>query len=228
MVMDMDRFKDINDSLGHHSGDALLKQMAGRLESVLRLSDTVARLGGDEFGVLPSGRQEVSASVITARKILKAMEQPFEIGEAQVDAGLSIGIAQFPDHGQDAETLLRRADVAMYVAKRSGGGHAVYSTEQDDYSPGRLALVGELRHAIKNDELVLHYQPQVDVRTRRAYGVEALVRWAHPVHGLMPPIASYPSPSRPTCSVRWPAGSWPTPSSRPASGARAASTWPWR
>ena len=187
MVMDMDGFKEVNDSLGHQSGDLLLTQMSSRLTAILRESDTVARLGGDEFGVLPSGTINVDLTQLTARKILVAMQSPFEIGEAKIETGLSIGIAQFPEHGRDVETLMRRADVAMYVAKRTKSGCAVYSIEQDEHSAGRLALMGEMRQAIRSNQLELHYQPKVDFRTRRTYGVEALVRWRHPVRGLLPP-----------------------------------------
>ncbi|MDP9325349.1 MAG: EAL domain-containing protein [Candidatus Dormibacteraeota bacterium] len=187
LVMDMDRFKDVNDSLGHQSGDMLLRQMAERLRAALRQADTVARLGGDEFGVLPSNTTTMEATSITARKILSALDAPFSIGEARIDAGVSIGLAQFPDHGRDVETLMRRADVAMYVAKRNRTGLEIYSHEQDEYSAGRLALMTELRQAIRNQQLELHYMPKVDFRTRRTYGVEALVRWRHPVRGLIPP-----------------------------------------
>jgi diguanylate cyclase (GGDEF)-like protein/PAS domain S-box-containing protein len=187
LVMDMDRFKEVNDSLGHQAGDLLLRQMSDRLRNTLRQADTVARLGGDEFGVLPSATMSVELTTVTARKVLAALDAPFELGEAMIDSGLSIGIAQFPDHGRDAETLLRHADVAMYVAKRNKTGLAVYSHEQDEHSAGRLALMSELRQAIRNQQLELHYMPKVDFRTRRTYGVEALVRWRHPVRGMIPP-----------------------------------------
>lgn len=187
LIMDVDRFKEVNDSLGHQSGDLLLQQMAARLRSALRQSDTVARLGGDEFGVLPFGVQNLQGSVFAAQKILGARDLPFTLGEATVEVGLSIGIAQYPEHGRDAETLLRRADVAMYVAKRTKSGYTVYSPEQDEHSAGRLALMGELRQAIRNRQLVLHYQPKVDFRTGRTTGVEALIRWQHPVNGLLGP-----------------------------------------
>lgn len=187
LVMDMDRFKEVNDSLGHQSGDLLLQQMAARLRSALRQSDTVARLGGDEFGVLPFGVQDVQGSVLAAQKILGARDLPFTLGEATVEVGLSIGVAQYPEHGRDAETLMRRADVAMYVAKRTKSGHAVYSPDQDEHSAGRLALMGELRQALRSRQLVLHYQPKVDFRTGHTTGVEALVRWDHPTKGLLPP-----------------------------------------
>ncbi|MFN2465479.1 MAG: EAL domain-containing protein, partial [Candidatus Dormibacteria bacterium] len=115
------------------------------------------------------------------------MTKPFSLGEATVDVGLSIGIAQYPEHGRDADTLMRRADVAMYVAKRTKSGHAVYSAEQDEHSAGRLALMGELRQAIRAHQLVLHYQPKVEFRTGRTTGVEALIRWQHPSKGLLAP-----------------------------------------
>lgn len=187
LIMDMDRFKEVNDSLGHQSGDLLLQQMSARLRSALRQSDTVARLGGDEFGVLPFGVLDVQASVFAAQKILGAKDVPFTLGEATVEVGLSIGIAQYPEHGRDAETLMRRADVAMYVAKRTKSGYAVYSSEQDEHSAGRLALMGELRQAIRTRQLVLHYQPKVDFRSGRTTGVEALIRWDHPTKGLLSP-----------------------------------------
>ena len=187
LVMDMDRFKEVNDSLGHQSGDLLLQQVAARLRGALRQSDTVARLGGDEFGVLPFGVQDVQGSVLAAQKILGARDLPFTLGEATVEVGLSIGIAQYPQHGRDAETLMRRADVAMYVAKRTKSGHAVYSPDQDEHSAGRLALMGELRQAIRSRQLVIHYQPKVDFRTLHTAGVEALIRWQHPTKGLLPP-----------------------------------------
>jgi diguanylate cyclase (GGDEF)-like protein/PAS domain S-box-containing protein len=187
LVMDMDRFKEVNDSLGHQSGDLLLQQMAARVRSALRQSDTVARLGGDEFGVLPFGVPDVQGSVLAAQKILGTKDLPFTLGEATVEVGMSIGVAQYPEHGRDAETLMRRADVAMYVAKRTKSGHAVYSPEQDEHSAGRLALMGELRQAIRSHQLLLHYQPKVDFRTGHTDGVEALVRWQHPTNGLLGP-----------------------------------------
>jgi diguanylate cyclase (GGDEF)-like protein/PAS domain S-box-containing protein len=187
LVMDMDRFKEVNDSLGHHSGDLLLQQIASRLRGVLREIDTVARLGGDEFGVLPAGGALLDGTILTATKVLAALDLPFNLGEANVDVGLSIGIAQFPEHGQDAETLLRRADVAMYVAKRNKFGYAVYSPEQDEHSAARLAMMGEMRQAIRGRELALHYQPKVDLRRGIVFGVEALVRWNHPERGHLSP-----------------------------------------
>jgi diguanylate cyclase (GGDEF)-like protein/PAS domain S-box-containing protein len=186
LLMDLDRFKEVNDTLGHQQGDALLQQVCQRLQDALRASDTVARLGGDEFAVLLPGTDEAGATAV-ARQLLRVLEQPFELEGQPVDVGASLGFALHPAHGTDAATLLRRADVAMYVAKRAGGGYAVFSAEQDRHSPDRLALVGELRQAIEQNELTLHYQPKVSVGNGMVTGVEALVRWQHPERGLIPP-----------------------------------------
>jgi len=187
LMMDLDRFKEVNDTFGHHWGDELLRQVAARLQGTLRATDTVARLGGDEFAVvLPSAGDAAEASR-AARKLQQALEIPFIVEGQALDARASVGIALCPEHGEDPDTLLRHADVAMYVAKRAGGGFSVYTSEQDYHSPGRLSLVGELRRAIEDDELVLYYQPKVNVRDGSLVGVEALVRWDHPLHGLMLP-----------------------------------------
>lgn len=187
LVLDLDRFKDVNDTLGHHTGDELLQQVAARLCGLVRASDTVARLGGDEFAiVLPTAGDTLIATRL-ARTIVQALDQPFTVDGRHVSVGASIGVAIYPEHGQDPKTLLRRADVAMYIAKRAGGGHAVYSCEQDANDPERLELVGELRDAIEHDQLVLHYQPKLDLTTGRCVRVEALARWRHPKRGIMPP-----------------------------------------
>jgi diguanylate cyclase (GGDEF)-like protein len=187
MLMDLDRFKEVNDTLGHHNGDIVLNEVAARLQASLRESDSVARLGGDEFAVLLPNVQELSATRIVAEKILKALERPFAIGSLMVDIGASIGIALYPEHGDDADSLLQRADVAMYVAKEAHSGWEIYAAGKDSYTPSRLELVGELRQAIEHDELVLYYQPKLDLQTHRVKAVEALARWQHPRHGLLTP-----------------------------------------
>jgi diguanylate cyclase (GGDEF)-like protein/PAS domain S-box-containing protein len=189
VMMDVDRFKDINDTLGHHTGDALLKQIGQRLRDVLRASDTVARLGGDEFAAILPTAGDAQSGTIAARKLLAVFDQPFQIAGNSLEARASIGIVLHPDHGNDADTLLRHADIAMYLAKRTGIGHALYTPEQDPYTPGpgRLLLVSELRRAIEHDELVLHYQPKVSYKQQEVVCVEALVRWQHPQYGLIPP-----------------------------------------
>ena len=187
MIMDLDRFKEVNDTLGHASGDELLQQAGVRLRAALRESDTVARLGGDEFGVLLPRVVDSAAALTVARKLRKALEEPFTIHGLALQIEASVGIALYPEHGDDVHSLLQRADVAMYVAKEHPGGCEVYAKERDDYSPNRLTLLTELRRAIDVGELVLHYQPKADLKTGRVTGVEALVRWNHPTRGLVRP-----------------------------------------
>ncbi|MDQ6670498.1 MAG: diguanylate cyclase [Chloroflexota bacterium] len=155
LLLDLDRFKEINDTFGHQYGDRLLQQIGPRLRGVLRVSDAVARLGGDEFAVLLPGAQTDAAAAI-AQLLLQALNEPFMLEEHQVEVGASVGIVASPVHGNDAESLLRRADVAMYVAKSSHSGLAIYTVDQDHHSSDQLALVGELRQAIDEDQLVLH------------------------------------------------------------------------
>jgi diguanylate cyclase (GGDEF)-like protein len=187
MIMDLDHFKEINDTLGHHNGDRLLQQVGVRLRGVLRESDTVARLGGDEFGILLPQVPDTATATAVAGKVLKGLEDPLMVDGMALDVTASIGIAICPQHGEDVDVLLRRADVAMYVAKASHSGYEVYTVRRDRYSPGRLALAGELRRALRDDELVLHYQPKAELRSGRVAGVEALLRWRHPRRGLLPP-----------------------------------------
>ena len=186
LLIDLDRFKEINDTFGHHYGDLVLRHLNPRLREAVRKSDTVARLGGDEFGILLPGA-DGAAAVRTARKILEGMRQPIVVDGHRLDVGASIGIALFPEHGRDPIALLKRADVAMYTAKRSQVGHVLFAAEPSEYNPRRLTLITELRQAIDDGVLVLHYQPKIDLRTMRPGGVEALIRWPHPQEGLIPP-----------------------------------------
>jgi len=187
MVMDLDEFKQVNDTLGHHQGDDLLKQVAERLVACLREGDTVARLGGDEFGILPLRPTDLPGAVSVAWRIQRALEPTFVVNGHPIDVRASIGIALVPDHGDNTDDLLRRADLAMYDAKRSGSGYAVFATEQEDAPARRLALLSDLRHCVERDELVLHYQPKIDLISRETIGVEALIRWNHPSRGLLAP-----------------------------------------
>jgi diguanylate cyclase (GGDEF)-like protein len=191
LLMDMDRFKEINDTFGHHHGDLLLQQFGVRLQGALRESDTIARLGGDEFAILLPHTTEQGA-VHVADKIVGALSQTFSVQGYELSVEASVGIAYYPQHGADATTLLQRADVAMYHAKRTDSGSAVYTTAHDDYSPDRLALISALGQAIDGDQLLLHYQPKVNLKTQLVDGVEALVRWQHPERGMIPPADFIP------------------------------------
>ena len=195
LILDLDRFKEINDSMGHHNGDLLLKQVGFRLRDLLRDSDTVARLGGDEFAVvLPNVGYE--GVVLTAQKAQKLLQAPYILEGVSLHLHVSIGIALFPEHGEDADTLMRHADAAMYVTKQVGHGYTIYTPEQDQQKPRHLALMRELRYAIEREELLLHFQPKVDFRTNRVIGAEALVRWQHPLGGLIPPEQFIPLAER--------------------------------
>ena len=186
LLMDLDRFKEVNDTLGHHYGDVLLRDVGDRLRTVVRASDTAARLGGDEFAVVLPSTDEAGA-LTAVEHILAALEPPVTVDDHGLDIGASIGVALYPAHGADTATLLRRADVAMYVAKRSRSGFAVYREEQDVHSPRRLTLMRELRQRLDEEVLQLHYQPLVDLARNRGTAVEALLRWPHPERGFVPP-----------------------------------------
>jgi diguanylate cyclase (GGDEF)-like protein/PAS domain S-box-containing protein len=186
MLIDLDRFKEVNDTLGHPSGDLLLREIAGRLRRALRANDTVARLGGDEFGVVAPGVSDSATARAFADKLREELAQPLVVGGLPIEVEASVGIAIYPEHGEDVETLTRHADVSMYVSKTT---HTpiVYAAAYDHHSLARLALHGELRQALEGNELVVHYQPQADVATGEVHKVEALVRWQHPQHGLLGP-----------------------------------------
>ena len=187
LLLDLDGFKDVNDTLGHQHGDLLLRQVAARLRDTLRQGDTIARLGGDEFAVLLPDVFAVDAAVGVARGLVAALERPFDVADVSIEIGASIGVALAPAHGLDAAGLLQRADIAMYLAKGNQSGVEVYDGARDAHTPERLALVGELRHAIAEGHLEVHYQPQIDLVTGVVEGAEALVRWQHPTRGWLPP-----------------------------------------
>jgi len=186
LLMDLDRFKEVNDSFGHHAGDELLRQIGARLTGPLRETDTVARLGGDEFAVLLPGA-DVSAARDVAARVLRALAKPFAVEGQALDVGASIGIAVAPGHGDDPDMLLQHSDSAMYAAKRALGSFAVYESQDEGKGAERLTLMAELRAAIDHDELPLHYQPIVGARDGAVCGLEALVRWQHRDRGLVPP-----------------------------------------
>jgi diguanylate cyclase (GGDEF)-like protein len=186
LLLDIDNFKEINDTFGHQVGDRLLREVGPRLGEQLTPADLIARLGGDEFAiVLPNADADQALRV--AHSMLR-VERPFLIDGHPLEVTASIGIAVFPQHGADAETLLRRADVAMYLAKRSGNSYALYRPEDDPYDASRLLLRTDLRTAITEGEIILHYQPQVAIATGEVTGLEALARWRHPTRGWIPPV----------------------------------------
>jgi len=187
VAMDLNRFKEINDTLGHHVGDEVLKKTAHVVRDCLRESDTLARMGGDEFTLLLQTAQTIDGAIIVAKRILERLGKPVDILGHELEIGTSMGIAMFLEHAQELDELQRNADAAMYQAKRTHTGYAVYSPEMDEQSDGRLELQTSLRKAIEAGELVLHYQPKIDFSTHNVSGVEALVRWNHPTRGMLPP-----------------------------------------
>ena len=187
VMMDLNRFKEINDSMGHHAGDLVLQETAVRLREGLRQSDTIARLGGDEYALLLPTIRDTTAAIRTLDKIGQLFEKPMVIDKQTIYISPSLGLALFPKDGQDVDTLLRRADTAMYDAKRRKTGYAIYTADLDQGAVDRMGLQNELRTAIPGGELVLHYQPKIDLTTDRISGVEALVRWQHPRRGLLFP-----------------------------------------
>jgi len=202
-LIDLDRFKGVNDTLGHHVGDELLIAVSEKLQSVLRDDDIisrldentisqlddemVARLGGDEFSAILTNVHTPEDSIVVARKLLRAMEKPFNVNEHQLTIGLSIGIAMYPEHGEDIHTLVSHADVAMYDAKNRNCGFSIYDSAQNKNSLFSLKLEQDLFASIRNNELVLYYQPKISTSDGSVVGAEALIRWQHPTHGLIPP-----------------------------------------
>jgi diguanylate cyclase (GGDEF)-like protein/PAS domain S-box-containing protein len=187
LAIDLDGFKQVNDTFGHEYGDSLLKQVAARLVGALRESDTVARLGGDEFAILLEGPTDLSRASAVAWKLQQRCAAGFPLDGKVVQVSASIGIALFPQHGTTTAELLRRADSAMYVAKRSGQGHAICDAEHDQQMADELALIVDLRQCLARDQLVLRYQPKIDLATSEVSGFEAQLRWQHPIHGLLGP-----------------------------------------
>ena len=196
MLIDLDRFKEVNDTLGHQVGDQLLEQIGPRLTSTLGERDLLARFGGDEFGILLTGVSDATAALERGSQILEGLEQPFPLSGLSLDIEASMGIALYPEHGTDIDTLVRRADVAMYLAKESRRGAELYNAGRDPYSPEKLTMLGELRRALEGEECVLHYQPKARISDGVIVGAEVLLRWAHPLRGLLAPDAFIPLAER--------------------------------
>ena len=192
LFIDLDRFKELNDTFGHQAGDVVLREVGERFVNAVRASDTVARLGGDEFAVLIPLAADRDEAVMVARRVIDSLQEPFMVETETAFIEASIGIVLCPEHGEDVQTLMRRADVAMYAAKRSGGGMQLYEPEKDLHSASAIGLAGDLRHSVERGELLFHYQPVVDLRSGRCVGIEALCRWEHPTRGLLAPAMFIP------------------------------------
>ena len=190
-MMDLDRFKYVNDTLGHGVGDHVLREVSTRLQHTVTGAECIARLGGDEFAILVrhDGNDDFTD---TARRIIAALEAPILYEGQPLDVGTSIGIAHYPDHGHDAQTLVRNADIAMYAAKRNKTGFATYEKHYDTSQQEHLSLLSELRRAVEHNELRLYYQPKVSLHSSHVSAVEALIRWEHPTRGLVPPAQFIP------------------------------------
>jgi diguanylate cyclase (GGDEF)-like protein len=190
LLMDLDRFKEINDTLGHHYGDLLLRELGPRLTSAIGDPGFVARLGGDEFGILLADDTDDPAVLdVIMTRLFKSVSQPFMVDELSLEVGASVGVARFPKDAEDSHGLLRCADIAMYTAKEAQTDYKIYTEEQDEHSKQRLGVLSGIRHALVQDEIVVHYQPIIDLDDLRVRGAEGLVRWQHPEHGLIPPGA---------------------------------------
>jgi diguanylate cyclase (GGDEF)-like protein/PAS domain S-box-containing protein len=191
ILMDLDHFKAVNDTLGHELGDLLLIKLGALIKGLIPTTQTMFRLGGDEFAILMP-KSNLVQGIASAKEIISRIDQPMAIEEVILSVGASLGLVSFPEHGRDIQTLLRRADVAMYTAKRNGSELAVYSKEQDEKDPYRLELMGDLRAALDKQELYLQYQPKADFKTKAVVSVEALIRWNHPKLGHVPPVDFIP------------------------------------
>jgi diguanylate cyclase (GGDEF)-like protein len=193
LFFDLDRFKYINDTLGHDIGDELLKAVAERLKSNLRQEDTLARVGGDEFTLILPALHHVDGAAVVAQNILKALERPFSVSGQELFVSSSIGITFYPFDNNEASVLSKNADTAMYAAKsRGGNNYQFYSEHMNEKASKRLEMERQLRYALERGELLLHYQPQVEASRMRIVGVEALLRWQHPELGLVPPAEFIP------------------------------------
>lgn len=207
MFMDIDRFKHINDSLGHAIGDQLLQSVAKRLLTCVRVSDTVSRQGGDEFVLLLPLIENPEGAALSAKKILAALAQPHRVDGHDLHISFSIGVSIFPDDGEDADALLKHADIAMFYAKENGrNNYQFFATEMDDRAVERQSIESSLRRALERNEFVLHYQPKIDLASGAIVGVEALIRWQHPERGLLLP-AHFVSIAE-DCGLILPIGRW--------------------
>ncbi len=196
LILSIDNFKEINDTLGHYSGDRLLKQITSRLLGVVKKSETLAKLDSDEFAILLPGVVEHDNIIKIVEKIQNTFMEPFSIEGLRLEIQSSVGIAIFPEHGKNGDTLIQRANIALYSAKQGSEKYIIYSHNLDKNSPHRITMTGELRQAIENDELVLYFQPKINLATHSVKGIETLVRWRHPEHGFLAPEEFIPMAER--------------------------------
>jgi diguanylate cyclase (GGDEF)-like protein len=192
VMLDINRFKEINDTLGHHCGDLVIREISRRLKEAVPDANTIARVGGDEFGILITDVGNIEEAQERAHAITQTLERPYIFQGFSLDTSASLGLAMFPEHGQTPDQLIQRADVAMYLAKGTGKDLVVYRSEIDPNSVSQLTLRGELRETIESGSLELYYQPKIDVKTNIICGVEALVRWQHPERGMISPVNFIP------------------------------------
>ena len=196
LLIEIENFKDISDTLGRNSSDLVLKQVSTRLQGVSRERDSVAKIDGNLFGILMADFVTLAGAEQLARNIQTAMESPFIVERLQVAVHANVGIVYFPEHGEDVDTLVQKASVALKMAQTSNNGYAIYESSYDNHSPQRLTLMSELRHAIDRDGLELFYQAKVSIQTGALYGAEALIRWNHPTHGSISPDEFIPMAER--------------------------------
>lgn len=196
MILDIDEFKHINESLGHYSGDQLLRQVVSRLQGITQKSDTLARIGTDEFAILLDMSTQQKPVMHIVQKLQSTFLEPFAIEGLALEVMASIGVAYFPAHGKEADAIMQRANLALFSAKQNTKKFAVYSEKMEKASPRRITMMGELRHAMDSGELMIHYQPKFNISQGRVDSVEALVRWQHPAHGFMTPSEFIPMAER--------------------------------
>jgi diguanylate cyclase (GGDEF)-like protein len=221
LLLDLDRFKNVNDTLGHPAGDALLRQVAVRLKACLRETDVLGRLGGDEFAIIqPGERDQRAAASELADRIIEIFAQPFDVDGNEVNIGTSVGIALAPEHASDPDDLLKMADLALYRAKSIGrNNYQFFDAQMNEAAGARRELETQLRHAIQNNELELHYQPIINTKTRKIDGAEALIRWRHRTKGMIPPDQFIPLAEE--CGLINQIGAWVI-----AAACAEAATWP--
>jgi diguanylate cyclase (GGDEF)-like protein len=196
LLIEIENFKDVYDTLGRNSSDLVLKQVSTRLQGVSRERDSVAKIDGNVFGILLADIVNLAGAEQLARYVQKAMEPPFIVERLQVAVHSNVGIVHFPEHGEDVDTLIQKASVALQMAHNSNNGYAIYESSYDNHSPRRLTLMSELRHAIERDGLELFYQAKVSIQTGKLFGAEALIRWNHPRHGFISPDEFIPMVER--------------------------------